>query len=203
MNQATYDEYMNEQECFEFEEDLANGIYGKWVDKYPTHSMDIFASYIHFYGHSGLITECDVEYFKNKGVNLNISGNIYASDAGGSTPLGSASEFRMIKLMEILLKLGADVNLKDQYDFTPLDSAIFGHGANDIYYFDDMKECIELFLKYEVKHELIDYIKEAVLNCINDESKLNPTATLEYLINFISNCTTRELKEDNLKNNNI
>lgn len=48
------------------------------------------------------------------------------------TPLGCACEFRVPELVELLLELGADPNLKDNAGRSPLDNAVIGHSGRDL-----------------------------------------------------------------------
>lgn len=194
MNQPDYSDFMNDEECYNFESDMENGIYKPWSEKYPNHIISIFGAYINFYGHTGSITELDIKYFKERGVDLNICSTVYPSDSGESTPLGSACEFRMIKLMEILIKLGANVNLQDSKEFTPLDSAILGHRAGDLCDYDTIKECIDLLVKYNVKNELLDYIKDEFLDCIKNENKTSPI--IKFLDEFVTKCNIRKSNDN-------
>jgi len=58
---------------------------------------------------------------------LNHGANIHATDNDGSTPLHFAAEYGNLEVVKLLLKRGADKNLKDKYGNTPLESAKSRH----------------------------------------------------------------------------
>jgi len=151
-----YEDFISDDEVAEFETDIEEIKYQKWVDRYPEHAMTIFGALIAFSGDE--MTEADVLYFKNKGVNLNVASNVYRSDAGGTTPLGCASEFRLNALMHSLIKHGALIDQEDQHGFTPIESVLMGHGYNDQFRIDEVEICVKLLVENNVKNELQEHI---------------------------------------------
>lgn len=138
INGLDYLEFLdNDELIYKFETDMENKNYQNWTILYPDNLITIFASIINFNGDN--VTNEDIIYFKSKGLDLNISSDAYRSDAGGTTPLGSACEFRYSELIKLLIKHGCDVNLLDQNNFSPLESALMGHNLDDTYDVDACK----------------------------------------------------------------
>jgi hypothetical protein len=74
----------------------------------------------------------DLEKIINTGINLNEpSVWRFPSDAGPTTPLIWACEFRFETIVKLLLELGADPNVRDIQGFSPLGSVLIGHSARD------------------------------------------------------------------------
>ena len=117
-----YWDFLPKRDICNFESDMENNKYHKWVKDYPDHIYAIFGAVLHL---ADQIQESDIIFFKSKGVDLNVSSNAYRSDTGGTTPLGTACEYRRPELATLLMKCGADPNQVDQYDFTPFESEPF------------------------------------------------------------------------------
>lgn len=139
-----YYKFIPDDEIYQFESDLGEKKYQIWIEKYPTELISIFGSLINLAGH--LIRDNDVLYFKEKGVDLNTASNVYPSDAGGSTPLGSACEYRYYKLIKALIKYGADLNLEDQNGFVPLESILTGHRYSDCFDIKSCEKCVKILI---------------------------------------------------------
>ena len=151
-----YDEFLKEAELPNFEADLENRKYHDWVDKYPDHTLSIFGAVMYFGGYD--VDDEDVEYFKSKGVDLNAPSNIYPADSDGTTALGSACEYRNMKLIKALVKHGAKINQEDQHGFTPLESMLTGHSVDDSHNFKACEEGIKLLVELGVDRAVQKYI---------------------------------------------
>ena len=153
MSNALYEKEID-GECFEIA--MENGNYSKWVEAYPAHIWVIFGALI-----SGTdeMKTTDIEFFKGRGLNIDtpVEG-VYYCDSNYTNALGHACEFRKLRLMELLLQAGADVNLAvpltagNTDTYTPLDTAIMGHNhATD---YKGMEDCIRLLTRFGARHEV-------------------------------------------------
>ena len=169
-------------ESAEYETDMENKNYSTCVTQHPTEYLRIFGDLIRYCG--GQLNESDVQYFINLGLNLNELRSEYPSDSDKKrTPLHSACEFRLSNLIEPLLKLGADVNLLDLDQLSPLDHLLSGHGALDPEDYQQVEEGVKLLEAANVKKEITDYIRVECCSIYQARS--------DYLKKFLSQCTYR------------
>ncbi len=144
-----------------FEEDITEGKYQIWLEEYPEHVKGIFCDLVNLC-YDEFFTDEVIGQFQLHGVDINEHGN-FRSDAGSTTPLGHACEFRRRKLMESLLGRGANVNKKDNFGVSPLDSYINGHNIDylpKVNNQDQMQSDIELLQRYGVILEAQAWIVE-------------------------------------------
>jgi len=178
-----YEEFLQEDEIYQFECDMEEKKYKPWVKKLDSkYTTSIFGAVIHFAG--SLMTETDVIYFKKHGVDLNVASNVYPSDLGGSTTLGSACEFRYGALIKALIIHGADVNLADQHDYTPIESLLIGHNASATH---DVDTCV-LYIKFLSDAGAKNEARQFVINEICQEYSEKSL----YLKIFLENISIRD-----------
>ena len=169
-------------ESAEYETDIENKNYSSWVDSYPAESVRIFGDLIRYSG--GELAQSDVQYFINCGLNLNELRSEYPSDSKAKrAPLHAACEFRLDNLIAPLLKLGADVNLLDAEQLSPLDHLLAGHGALDSENYEHVEQCALLLESAQVKKEVTDFIRVECCSIYQEKSS--------YLKAFLAECTTR------------
>jgi hypothetical protein len=159
----------HEDQCA-LEGDLEKGDYQKWVEKYPDAVYDIFGEYMQV-GFDNPVTLQDIRYFQKHGVDLDEPSHAYHCDSYFSNALQMACEWRRLDWMEMLLEAKADVNLVTGDEFSPLDSAILGHGAYWIYNYQDIQDCITLLDKYgPVKREICERTAEILSEMLAPEA---------------------------------
>lgn len=176
-----YCHFINDKdETVSFETDMKNGNYQEWIKKYPDHLLAIFGAYLELRGKE--IIENDIIYFVNKGVNLDTKSNVFRSDNYGTTPLGTACEFAMDNVIEILIKQGADVNLLDHHGCSPLDHALVDHSYNDNSCVMDVENCVKILMEAGAQNKILDEVPRHV----GHKYELS-----EYLTIVLQNATIR------------
>uniref|UniRef100_A0A6C0KSJ9 Uncharacterized protein n=1 Tax=viral metagenome TaxID=1070528 RepID=A0A6C0KSJ9_9ZZZZ len=128
----TYDEFIPEQDIFQFEIDMEEGKYKSWVEKYPENIYTIFGAYLLLNSEQ---TEDDIIYFVKQGIDLNKQSKVYWGDMHCNTPLTFACEYHNVELVRILLEAGACANTPTIYGDVcyPLYSVLQGHSASYIH----------------------------------------------------------------------
>lgn len=190
---VTRDEFLDEssRENVHFGDDMEEGNYSKWVDKYPDHIIAIFGAYLDC-GGGDQVTKDGLKYFKERGIDLNSRSNAYwlEDNRGHCTPLGLACSKRNSNLIRILIDEGAKVNVlcykNDTYIEYLLDYLFVGHvyGCRNP---EGVEECLKILedagvkkiinkstfekdCRYYVKFS--QYMKEFIEKCevVEDES---------------------------------
>ncbi len=151
VNVTPYEDFVPESEIYQFECDMEEGEYHDWIDEYPEHILSIFGSFLEF--GSSFVTEADIVYFINQGLDLNVVSNAYVCEDGYTTPLIYACENRNPYLIEYLIRNGADPNKKVK-DTSPLESIIIGHGMLDLEKIEEAEKCIKLLLELGTQNEI-------------------------------------------------
>ena len=177
-----YYEFITEDESDDFELDMETGRYHKWVDAYPDHIYGIFGAILNYAGDQ--IDESDITFFKSKGIDLNESSNVYRSDAGGTTPLGTSCEFRQPELATLLVGCGADPNQADMFGFTPFESVLMGHSLHDQYKVEECETMVRTLMSLGTH---VHSIKEWIIKDACDEYKESSS----FLLNLISKAEHR------------
>lgn len=175
---SDYSVFLPEHQIHDFECDLENGKYQKWVEKYPQHTMPIFCSLIAFNGN--YLNEEDIIYFMNKKIDLNtqIEDCIYMTSV-----MHYACEMRFRYLIEYLIKYGADLNAKEQKRnrLTPLETVLMGHSIYDLSRVEETEDCVRVLIQAGAKRELKKWI---VVECCEEFLEKS-----EYLKDIITSCT--------------
>jgi hypothetical protein len=185
---------LNDEECAIYETDLDEGIFEIWLERYPNKVNAIFSDLINL-SYDELFDPDVIRRFQELGVDINANGG-YHSDAGSTTPLVHACEFRRRFLIESLLICGADVNKKDIHGFSPLDSYIVGHNMRykpSAENQDQMQIDIETMQRYGL-------ILEAQAWIIEENFENNEDFSFEVRNNFFKNFCDRIEKIDNADN---
>jgi hypothetical protein len=164
-----YKNFIPQKDLFHFECDMEEGLYRHWVVQYPNHAFAIFAALITFYG--DLITEEDVIYFVNMGINLNVITDAFPSEYGFTSAIIFACENGFKYLVQYLIKYGADVNLKNLNGISPLESVLMGYHKNLT------KECVEILLESGANNR----VKKSVME--NYRNKYGQSLYLKTVLN--------------------
>ena len=171
-------------ESVEYETDMENKNYEKWVNQYPSEYKRFFGDLMRYAGSD--MNEQDLQYFIDRGLNINELRKEYPSDSDTKrTPLHTACEYRLNNLIAPLLKLGADVNILDADEMSPLDLMLSGHGALDIENYEFCEQGIKLLIKNpQLKYEVADFILVDLCDMYKKKS--------EFLKEFLAKCQMRE-----------
>jgi len=146
MNTPMYEDFLtSDDEIYQFETDMEEGKYKEWVDRFPEHMLSIFGSLLCYYGNQ--ISEEDIIFFVNKGLDLNTISNVFPSDYEGTTALIYAGENRHDYLMQYLIKYGADVNLKDVKGRNALESVFYGHNPYALDRVEETERCVKVLME--------------------------------------------------------
>lgn len=181
-NVLRYEDFVDEQDVWQFECDMENGDYDKWVAAYPNYVLSIFGALMLFRGR--VLKEEDLVYFMKKGVDLNVSSNAYSTEFPSTTPLVYACEYRYYDTIQLLIKLGANVNHRDANGISPLESLLIGHGADDMYDCENLEPLVDLLLENKVEK----MIRKEVFENFCQEYVKNS----EYFLYFFDSCEILE-----------
>jgi hypothetical protein len=169
-------ENLGGDEIYHFEVDMEKGKYHDWVEKYPEHIYSIFENCMLYYGCH--LKEEDVLHFIKKGLDLNqlLIGNYEDK----TTPLHFACEYRILNLIEILIRNGSDMNKRDSNHLTPLESLLMGHRLDDTYKHEEAEKGVRILLsngaKSEISHTIYnDYCEQYLMDS-------------QYLKSFLNSC---------------
>jgi hypothetical protein len=152
----TYDQFLPEDQISRFECDIEEGNYIHWVERYPEYLLSIFGSLLEFYGR--FVSEEDILYFLNKGLNLNLMSNLFFTEAEFCSALHFACEYRLDRLISYLLKYGENVNQKDSNGFTPIEYVWMGHNISYTFNINETEKCVSLLLEHGAKNEIHAFI---------------------------------------------
>jgi hypothetical protein len=150
-----YEEFLMNEEIFQFELDMEEGKYKFWIEKYPENVYGIFAAVLFFYGEC--LKEDDILFFITHGIDINKQSSCYKSDVNCNTPLTFACEYWNKNLVFLLLEAGANPNTPVIYGEprTPLFCVLQGHSALCLHPSNSAKvlEIISLLQKFGLKPE--------------------------------------------------
>jgi ankyrin repeat protein len=134
----------DDEEIYQFELDMENRRYEKWVLQYPEHTLSIFGSLLTF--NRNHVKAEDICYFVSAGVDLNKVSDVFPCEYGETTALIYACEHRFENLIQYLIKYGADVNLRDSY-MCPLESMFKGHNPYSLENITETEYCAKILLE--------------------------------------------------------
>lgn len=163
-----------ESDEFDYEDDLSDLQYMKWVDNYPQNISVIFGDLMHYA--KGHVKENDIKYFIDKGININDS--TCNCDGYSVPPLMSACEYRDVDLITSLCKYGANVNFADKNGVTILETLLCGHDADSIC--PEFASIVWSGLKILVHHGVAFKIKKWVADECYENYFVSP-AILQFL----------------------
>jgi hypothetical protein len=147
-NVIHYEDFVDEQDLWQFEADMENGDYDQWVRAHPPYVLSIFGAVMLFRGR--FLTEQDLVYFMKRRVDLNVSSNAYSSEFPSTTPLVYACEYRYYNTIQLLIKLGANVNQRDVNGISPLEALLMGHRSEDTSDCEILEPLVNLLLENKV-----------------------------------------------------
>lgn len=153
-----YEDFLPESEIDRYESDMEEGEYVEWIEEYPEHTLSIFGSYLEL-ASNNLITEGDIVYFVNEGINLNVLSNAFCSyDIGYTTALIFACKNRNKNLIELLIMNGADINKKDISEITPLETLLIPSNGIINLNIEELESCVKIFINSGAKLEIRKFI---------------------------------------------
>jgi len=123
--------------------------YKKWIQQYPDQLHQIYALLMYE------MTPQILDDLLKAGWNINKVSSYYPADQHNETPLGSASEYRHVLLVKMLLDKGANPNIIG--GSTPIESAFSGHSAGSA---GKDVEDIEAIIKDLLKHGAFPVVRQ-------------------------------------------
>ena len=123
--------------------------YKKWIQLYPNRLDEIYV--LVKYG----MTPEILQDLLDAGWDINKSSSVYPSESHNETPLGSASEYRDVDLVKMLLEKGADPNIIGEA--TPIELAFSGHSAG---YAGENPEDVEAIVRELLKYGAIPVVRQ-------------------------------------------
>lgn len=147
-------EDLDRDEYKRFIKDMKNMRYESWVKKYPNNLCEIFSQIID----NIFLSVEDVEYFQSNGFDIDEFSSFYHSESETeNNPLTYACESSDLRLIKILTKCGANVNMKNE-NYTPLLNLLLGSedGADEYV----VKKGIKILINNGVKRVLPDFATE-------------------------------------------
>ena len=94
--------------------------------------------------------------------------DVWPNDLGSKTTLLlSCVEFRNIPMIELLLELGANVNIRDEKGFGIIDTIVLGHSANDTAFPEQCVDILKIILPYGPQLRLTDWVHEELMDSEN------------------------------------
>lgn len=172
-------------ETTKFETDMETLNYKKWLTRFPGKQLKIFAKLLYYNGDS--LSEKDVVYFVQQGMDVNGFTKEFYTDSGGkTTALNAACEYRYVHLIDALLKHGADVNLTDERGWSPLDNLLWGHSADSPGDYDTVEECVRIMAQYPLVRSILRETREEVCEEYIGESG--------YMREFLRGCVVEKMR---------
>lgn len=134
----TFDNEIDVNDIDLWYDDLAKGLYKKWIEKYPHLINEIFELYL-------IVCENlkieDIKFFEQKGI-------VIDSSCYGTTYLCKVCETRNYEAIKILLESGANPNLRGVDGRSPLDWCLVGSPLLDTSDLEDADDYIKLLFSY-------------------------------------------------------
>lgn len=162
---------LDNEEIPEFEDDMVNGSYEKWIEKYPNILVSVFSEYLKVCEN---IKSEDIKIFKKKGIELDCTDDLYTCGDGSTTPLCMACECGNYEAIKALLENGANPNLRGTDGYSPLEYLLMCNETHS-----DIQILVELLLSYNIDNIIYDNAKVV----IEDNSK--DTSNFDYISKII------------------
>jgi hypothetical protein len=154
----SYELFLSKEEISLFELDMEIKEYKRWTEKYPEHLVSIFATYLTTKGNE--VSREDVEFFVKKGVDLNEPSEVYGNFTETTTILNYACAMRHNQLVEALIYHGANVNLLDPDDNSPLEATLIGQGYGDTKNIQGVMDCVEVLVNSGAEKEICEFTND-------------------------------------------